>query len=543
MQQSSVINRAEEIDTPDSQRANLMQNYPFLPSERYELVSGMSRETISSIRGKYGEEIAAMASCDLSGELHESPQIREAQLYARHGMQALEMTDVGIVLPQDIQTGLLLARKSPQSIETLKGLKQNMQRGINGVQIHRSGVTGIEANPVNVFMPSALNIEDVMHTYMTSVPQTDPENGQTESQMQQKLFQERKNAFVLYKDLISASQLQGLHASDLQGILEICFRLTNGQQPTFVLTTGFGGSEDQPSTRMPSYISGACEIIRIFLKHKENGTINTVPKFRVLNAHKIAGLVNDMDSERIGLSAQDMQRVLRAFVDRFAPDIAEHTYFETDEAISYPNLTEAKEYFAHLPADHPSHQRISVQAERMMKKERLSNPEDAVHRVQQYIAAHISIFLDVIASDWHGSTSYADHKPDVVWSIGGKGEHFFNEFRRMFSEDRQGPDHLHNSYHPLSVRTLQKAGQHPPYYHLHPVDTSIYALNGEAIVPDVKTIKDKAVAKSIDADYKAMLSMVKDAVAKERGVAISTISDTEADSVLKSFFLSIEKPA
>jgi hypothetical protein len=469
--------------------------------------------------------------------------IQEARQFVRHGIQALQITDAPFEMPRDVQTGLLLAKKDTRHINILQGLRQNIQRGINGVQIHRSGVTGIESNATTVFMPSALHVDQSVKAYMTSVPQLRPRDGETESEMQQRLFQERRNAFVLYKELLDTEQMQGLHATDLQHILEVCFRLTNGQQPSFILTTGFGGSEDQPSTRTPSYISGACEILRIFKRYRDSGSIRHMPKLRILNAFKIAGLVNHMDTERIGKSAQNMQSVLRSFVDRFAPDIAECVYFETDEGISYPTMSEAQEYFAHLPAEHPSHQKIASQAARMMKKERLNNQEEAVHRVQQYIAAHISIFLDVIAPDWHKDTSYVENKPDIVWSIGGKGEQFFNEFRRMFSEDRRGPDHLHASYHPLSVRTLQKAGQHPPYYHLHPVDTSVYELNGEPIVPDIKSIKDKAVAKSIDVDYKALLSMVKNAVARERGRSESDVSDAEADATLKSFFLSLGKHA
>jgi len=539
MQTTSDISARELVDA-----STALQTYPFRPSERHALASASeSPDAIEKVRDRYGEAIAAAAACDIVDILHKDEDIRSAQLFTRHGIEALQMPDVGVVFPRNIQTGLLLATKDPQTIESLFGLRQNLQRGINGVQLHRSGVAGVEANPTTVFLPTALDTDETMHTYMTSVPQIQPHKGESASQMQQRLFQERKQAFALYKDLLSAEQLQGLHAGDLQRILETCFRLANGQQPSFVLTTGFGGSEDQPSTRMPSYISGACEIMRIFLKHQKNGDIAIIPRFRVLNAHKIAGLVNAMNIERIHSSAKDMQNVLRAFIDRFAPDIGENVFFETDDEIAYPTLAESQAYFAHLPAHHPSLQKIEGQAERMMKKERLSDPADAVHRVQQYIAAHISIFLDVIAPDWHRDTTYAEERPDIVWSIGGKGEQFFNEFRRMFSEDRQGPDHLHSSYHPLSIRTLQKAGQHPPYYLLHPVDTSIYELNGEPIVPDVKKIKDKAISKSIDTDYKALLSMVKDAIAQERGVEASTIPDTEADSTLKSFFLSIKKPA
>lgn len=543
MEQSAEIGVIESTDAKMRQDSVDIGSYPFSTSERYQVASAPCAKTIEWIREKYGEEIATFASIDFDPTLETSEHIRDARLFVRHGIQALQIPDVNFVLSQDVQTGLLLAKRDSRLIDSLKALHQNMQRGINGVQIHRSGVTGIEPNATTVFLPSALHVDQTVQTYMTSIPQLRPRDGETESEMQQRLFQERRNAFTLYKELLDTEHMQGLHATDLQHILEVCFRLTNGQQPSFILTTGFGGSEDQPSTRMPSYISGACEILRIFKRYRDSGSIRHMPKLRILNAFKIAGLVNHMDTERIGKSAQNMQSVLRSFVDRFAPDIAECVYFETDEGISYPTMSEAQEYFAHLPTEHPSHQKIASQAARMMKKERLNNQEEAVHRVQQYIAAHISIFLDVIASDWHGGTSYVENKPDIVWSIGGKGEQFFNEFRRMFSEDRQGPDHLHASYHPLSVRTLQKAGQHPPYYHLHPVDTSVYELNGEPIVPDITSIKDKAVAKSIDVDYKALLSMVKNAVAREHGRSESDVADAEADATLKSFFLSLGKHA
>lgn len=519
-----------------------MQQYPLTPSERYSVAASRNPQEIAWTKEKYGEKIFSLLSFELFGILDQDGNVRKTQLNTRHGIQALEVPGFDLSLPQGVQTGFILAKNEPRSIESLVGLHKNIQRGINGVQIHRSGVTGIDVNPSTAFLPSVLEISKVMRSYMTSVPQLSPQQGETESQLQQRLLQERRNAFELYKDLMEAEQLQGLHVSDLQNILEVCFRLCNGQNPSFVLTTGYGGSEDQPSTRMPSYIAGACEIMRIFMKHQNAGTIRFMPKFRILNAYKIAGLVNHMDNERIRSSAYDMQRVLGAFLDRFMPDVAKHVDFETDEEISCPTLEESQEYFAHLPADHPSHQKIASQAERMMKKERLNNRDDAVHRVQQYIAAHISLFLDVITPDWHEGTPYFQKKPDVVWSMGGKGEQFFNEFRRMFSEDRNGPDHLHASYHPLSIRTLQKTGQYPPYYHLPDVDTSIYQLNGQPIVPDFKEIKDKAVSKSISTDYKALINMVKNAVAEEQGTSGNTIADAEADDILKSFFLGIGKP-
>lgn len=536
-----LADRQAATDPPQTEREAAVQHYPLTPSERFAVLAARSADDLTWVREKYGQAIGSLLSCEIFGVLHHDEHIRQAQLYTRDGIQALHISDMDICLPRDVQTGYMLANGEPHAIESVLGLRQNIQRGVNGIQIHRSGVTGIEANPATVFLPSALQIDHVMRTYMTSIPQLSPEQGETEAQMQQRLGRERKHAFALFKDIMEAEQLQGLHVTDLNNILEVCFRLCNGQQPSFVLTTGFGGSEDQPSTRMPSYIAGACEIMELFLRHQSAGQIRHMPKFRILNAYKIAGLVNQMDDERTRASAQDMQNILREFLERFMPDVADHVYFEMDEGIAYPTLEETRQYFARLPADHPSHKKIASQAERMMQKERLQCRDDAVFRVQQYIAAHLSIFLDVVTQEWHEGTSYYKQKPDIVWSMGGKGEYFFNEFRRMFSEGSNGSAQFHSSYHPISIRTLQKPGQHPPYYHLANVDTSIYQLNGEPIMPDAKKIKDKAISKSVSTDYKALLGMVKRSMAKKLSVPVETIEDDTADATLKSFFLSIGK--
>lgn len=518
-------------------REAAMRLYPFRQSERHDVAAATSLSDIAWVKGAYGQAMASILGHELFELEHHDANLRRTRLYARHGAEALEMDAAGVDLPRDIQTGYLLATGGAHAADALAGLRTNIQRGINGVQIHRSGVTGIESNPVTAFLPSVLQINEVMHAYMTSVLQVAPHAGENEATMHQRLAQERRNAFALYKDVMEADQLQGLHKTDLHAILEVCFRLCNGQEPTFVLTTGYGGSEDEPSTRMPSYIAGACELMQIFQKHREAGNIRFLPTFRILNAYKIAGLVNQMDGDRIRASAGDMQQILRAFIARFLPELSAHVRFETDAALTYPTLDEAREYFAHLDTEDPRLGKIVSQAERMMKKERLVNRDDAVHRVQQYTAAHIVLFLDVIAPDWHAATPYAGHKPDVVWSIGGKGEQFFNDFRRMFSEDRKGPDHVHVSYHPLSIRTIQKVGQHPPYYQLPGLDTSARRVNGEPIVPDFSQVKDKAISKSVGTDYKALVGMVQRSLARERNCAPESVTETDAQAALKSFFM------
>lgn len=517
--------------------SQILELFPFSTSDRHRIAHARTAADVDWVTDAYGPKLAGL----IRQTLFPSSQginvtIDRARYCMRHKLDQLGLSDHLPSIPVDAQTAMMLAEEeSPLNdiLEYLVTLPRNIERGINSVQTHRSGITNGNGETTTEFIPDALNTERATHLYLTSVAQISaPTNRQEQFQ---RSARERKQAFRLFQEILEAPSLSGLEKSDLYGILEICFRLTSGQRPEFLMTTGFGTSEDAPSTRLPSYLTGAVELMQIFARHQQRGAIAHLPTFRVLLAPKLAGQVNAMDQERLDQTAESTGTLLLAFLERFAPELSENVIIETDHRITYPERDEVGHYFAGIDAEDPARAKIQAQADRMMRKDRLSSQEDAVARVEQYIAAHVALFMDAVSPRWHSQTRYADQLPDVVWSVGGKGEAFFNHFRRRFRDllvDQSNGD----VYFPLSVRTLQKQGQHPPYYHLRGVDVSMGDVTNAIVLPDWRSLTEKAVRNSLQADITGLVGIVRQGLANEREVAVSRITDADVTQALARFY-------
>ncbi|MFO0945653.1 MAG: hypothetical protein U1D30_06875 [Planctomycetota bacterium] len=534
---TSTFHAIGSVDDGHAGRSEILGLFPFTPSERFRIAHARAADELTWIADSHGEELASLVRHSLFPQSSIcGGNIFRARNYLRRQLDELGLAGSLPSIPVDARTAILLAEQEAPAQETLAflaTLRRQIERGIRSVQIHRPGVSNGNGENLNVFVPDTIDADRATHLYLTSVPEGD--GGTQGHERFQRLAGERKHAFALYKEILQTPSLSGLDQSDLYGILEVCFRLTNGQRPELVLTTGFGGSQEMPSARLPSYLTGALEWFDLFQRSRDEGVIAQLPRLRILLAPKLAGQINAMDQHQLDESAADAARLLSAFVHRFAPEAAGVLTVETDHHLAYPAPCEVADYFSSLRSDDPALGRILQQAERMMRKDRLASQGDAVAKVQQYVAAHVALFMDVVTPRWHGAMHEARRLPDIVWSVGGKGEAFFNHFRGRFRELLYDQADIDN-YFPLSIRTLQKQGQHPPYYHLPGIDVDYRSLENSRVLPDGNGLVDKAARNSLQADRAGLMGIVRRQLAKERGMTPTDITEADIEAELGRFF-------
>lgn len=293
------------------------------------------------------------------------------------------------------------------------------------------------------------------------------------------------SAVEMFKEIIELPDVKYIYGADLQSLLDTCILCCTNSNANAQLVVGFGGSPDEPTARLPSYLVSALRIINIFAKYKNTGLVQSMPRLRILDASRIGAEENNgMNKDAVIKAGEDRMGFIAAFLQEFAPDIV----FEIIK--DDPRLIPTRENAVaiHDEVEWPEHyiSALEKQVERMVSKDRLkAELQDARERVVRYVVAHPILFEDIV-----------EHKSplltDAQITIGGRGEMFFNIGRSLLVT--QWPS---NVYRPIGTKIIAKAGQYPPYYKTS-ADTPLANINGAPLSP---LGSDKVCRKYVAEDY------------------------------------------
>jgi hypothetical protein len=506
----------------------------------------------------YHESLLALLQHDLgNGGAMDDPQLR---VFLNTDFAALKAANGN----GDSGYDVLDTEKKHQVIATLSG---DMRKRL-GALTKKLNVTGI--GPTGNSVPSINNVlsaERVEQMYYSATPHLiDALLAEDRRGNLSKRSVEKNNAFSLFRDIVQSGMIQRIDKEDLHELMHLCFSLTSTNPAKAEFTLAFGASEHEPTIRLPSYLLGSIELMRILQKHVDAGALRAMPQMRLYFGTSLGYSINSIDKDIATTRERQMRAVLLHFLEDYAPDVHQYVRVETDEGKEHVSLETAQDRFALLDERFGNLEGMRRDvAERVLKMEaepearkqgqkipqkppeeaslyddfigqiiRMTGrgriPKDtAPEAVMRYTASHVDFFGDLVP---HVN---GEPVPDFIVSVGGKGEEFFNKCRRGIAQYLQSRED--GAYYPHAVRIVQPIGKNPPYYNPDGFDPTVGSTE---VQPQLATA-GSADQKSIRPDYEKLHDFLRTHLATTKGMRPEEVSDGLVFDELRKFSLSAEK--
>ncbi len=273
----------------------------------------------------------------------------------------------------------------------------------------------------------------------------------------------------IFKALLDAG-VRGISTStDWSGVCDLfAFCITAALHPQEVLektviSIGYGGTTSVPLLRLPAYVVTGAEMLRAFSRLGL-----PLPHLRLFSGwaeaatmgRKALSLQTAIAEEEMLGQAMISFSIMKAFLDRFYPEISERCLFDFREPIDF----ETEEVVSDLREAIKENHKQLAPAIRSLREVGCSRT--GIEESLWYAAVHPVFFGDFFLRGLQGFTgkqSLKDAEPEFLISLGGPPEAFFNEFRHFLAEKVKTTTTL--AVHPkLSLRLILGVGKKPVYY-------------------------------------------------------------------------------
>lgn len=274
------------------------------------------------------------------------------------------------------------------------------------------------------------------------------------------LSNSEKNIKILefLKTLNQLHWFSKLNYSQNPNLLEILNNLANNENYNLELRVGASIEEKPINIRYLTYFLPCLELLALFNRGQKEGLFSGIISLRIIINHNLGKQIDQQISNFESYFKRN-KNLIRDFIRSYYPKIIRLIKIDIDN-FDYKILDEDKiitdSLKNKLKSDKIFQKLISFSQKR--------NTEDAHEKALKYALGHTILFGDFVHND-------SENKTNVIITIGGPAEKYFNHFRNLISESLE----IENHHKPLQVRLIQNNGSHPPYYS-YPNDIPIIEL-------------------------------------------------------------------